>query len=71
MKEKEKRIIQLDDLKSGIWSGTYVVSVTSFDGRRIKEYCFEEKEDADAAYWKLEKEWKQAAHVSRSAVFVY
>ena len=69
MREKDVREMQLEDLKSGIWRGTYYTTVTHFDGRPISRRKWATKEACERAYDALCKEYKQRAFVRKSVEF--
>lgn len=71
MLEREIREMQLDDLKSGIYRGSYFTTVTSFDGIQISRRKWATKEACERAYDVLSKEYRQRAFVTKSVEFVF
>ena len=69
MTEKEKRIIQADELKTGIYAGRYYLTITTFDGRKIsrKEYKTKEELNRAAALEKIN--YKHYATVTKTIEF--
>ena len=68
---KEMRCRQLDELKDGIFPGTYAVTITRFDGRLVAKYAYDTKDECDRMYHTLCEEYKYRAHVKRSVCFEY
>ena len=69
MREKDIRAAQLEELKSGIFSGTYGVDVRHFDGRKIEGMLFANKQDCINYYNEKEKAYRGYASVKRFVVF--
>ena len=70
MTEKQKRLAQLETLKSGIFPGVYRVRVMSFDGRTIKTMVFDDDAACNDAYMQAVKDYRQSAYVSRTIEFI-
>lgn len=71
MTEKQKRIMQLESLKSGIFPGVYRVRVSSFDGLVIKSMVFEDEQQCNSAYAQLVRDYRGYAHISRTIEFTF
>lgn len=70
MKEKDIRASQADFVKkSGIFSGTYYITVRHFDGRQIERRSFEDFDFFKSEYRKTQEKYAGFASVRASIEF--